>query len=602
MSADTDPQALRPLLSPPVDNASPDLEDTRPATQPPSRRRDALMRPRVYIPTLIILWQSAVLVFGWVFYGIMRNTPMPLPDGLAIAARDNPQSVTFIVTLIATLISLSNGYLKLAAKSPIFSLRHWKWTIATLACVTALGAQTAGYSTVLSPRRITRETTVTGFGVDMGNSEFITQMISDADAGRHLPMFFVIVLLISRAGGILLANLVPMTTLCGATYGAQLPANAAIASQISSPQGFQTNYTVTQQGLTADVHCEQVEAVIGCRNGISIYSSHLTFPVNDDFTGDPVGNGIFSGICVYDNHTRHEVVLVGTGNYNWIPPTICTFSSKVTRLDVRYSKLRSESSFDIPDLIELSEPWEIIGGTAAGHAPAHVIRRALTTSYDLGGSVFGDSLVSFFVTEIVQGKDRNEVLNFLLETWIKGILEFGATPVRAAYTENSTSLFGEPGTPIHEEFRYTINGTFVTETTGWHQPGRSAPVVLLAPTFVTSLSIFIILFALVRASHDTRVKGQDYFDLNDPLHVIAAASVGGIRDPFPPFDAGIDAEIAHSERVKVRLGHTEAGRLGLIEYCEDATPDTMRPPVDKIEEKSSVDEKVTIDVSMQTVE
>ncbi|KAF8649598.1 hypothetical protein AX16_005689 [Volvariella volvacea WC 439] len=645
MTTKTGSQAYSPLLSPSVDYPPLDSGKIQPRSmRARSRRRNALFQPRVYMPILVILWQSAILAWGWGFYAVTRRRAIPLPDNLAVTVQERPRTVTFIITLIATLISINTGFfysqairysvamslsrpislfslsssLKLAAKGPVLSIRHWKWSLVALVCVVALSAQTAGWTTLLTPRPIARETELSGFGVDMGNSEFITQVIVDTDNSTLAPDLWMSngpiiedsgVSAVAAAynqsatfnfngmtfyrstGGILFANLQTVPTQSGRRIEAKLPANAAIASSVRSPPGFPMNYTVTQQGFTADVHCEQrdlnedtspslrwriepqtvggrdlfiADAEIGCGGGNASTTRHIMGPVRDA-EGDMVPNAIFPGVCVYNNHTNYEIILVGRGNYDWIPPTICTISPKVTRVDVQYSQ-SPRSSSEYPDFIEVLEPWEATDMPGAGHASAYMVWRTLVFGQTLAGNTIGDSLVSFYLSETSKEQDRNQVLNFILEAWLRGVFEFGATLVRTAYTENTNNFFGNPGTPIPERFRSPVNGTFTTETIGWHHQDSDMPVVLLAPTFITSLSILIVFYTLFRYSKDTRVEGQDHFDLNNPLHIIAAAAVGNFKEPFPPFDADLSQESRHSTRVRVRLGLTEAGELGLVQH------------------------------------
>lgn len=55
--------------------------------------------------------QSTFFIGGWLFFAATGSGPMPLQDSLAELARDHAQSVTLIVTLIATILSITSGLL-----------------------------------------------------------------------------------------------------------------------------------------------------------------------------------------------------------------------------------------------------------------------------------------------------------------------------------------------------------------------------------------------------------------------------------------------------------------------------------------------------------
>lgn len=109
--------------------------------------------------------------------------------------------------------------------------------------------------------------------------------------------------------------------------------------------------------------------------------------------------------------------------------------------------------------------------------------------------------------------------------------------------------------------RFTTSGTYFTETIGWSQSTETAPIVLLGPTFMTLTSIIIVLLTLIRTSGYKPPKGAAYFDPGNILHVVAAASAGGMEDPFPTFREDVDT---YGQEILVKLGTIDDQKLGFV--------------------------------------
>jgi hypothetical protein len=99
--------------------------------------------------------------------------------------------------------------------------------------------------------------------------------------------------------------------------------------------------------------------------------------------------------------------------------------------------------------------------------------------------------------------------------------------------------------------RMATNGTFSATTVGWHQAPETAGGILIAPTFVALVSILIIVATLAAKSRNKEPDTNRYFDPSDILHIISAASAGGMQTPFPPFH---ENKVKHLENVMITLG------------------------------------------------
>jgi len=107
------------------------------------------------------------------------------------------------------------------------------------------------------------------------------------------------------------------------------------------------------------------------------------------------------------------------------------------------------------------------------------------------------------------------------------------------------------------------NGTFSATTVGWHQSPETGGGILLAPTFVSSISILIVIATLAAKGRNKEPDTNRHFDPGDILHVISAASAGGMQTRFPPFH---ENKVEYLENVMITLAPVNGGnsRPGFI--------------------------------------
>lgn len=110
--------------------------------------------------------------------------------------------------------------------------------------------------------------------------------------------------------------------------------------------------------------------------------------------------------------------------------------------------------------------------------------------------------------------------------------------------------------------RISTNGTYNVQTIGWHQSRDTAPGVLLAPTLILTLSIAIVVVTLMRTTTPGSVPIENlHFDPGKILHVIQAASSGGLNVEFPPYNVNA---VQFSDTVSVRMARMGNGKTGLV--------------------------------------
>jgi len=67
------------------------------------------LNPYYLYPVAVIVMHTLLLTLSWTFFSITINNPVPLSPRMAVKARDHIQSVTMVVTLLASFISVIAG-------------------------------------------------------------------------------------------------------------------------------------------------------------------------------------------------------------------------------------------------------------------------------------------------------------------------------------------------------------------------------------------------------------------------------------------------------------------------------------------------------------
>lgn len=91
-------------------------------------------------------------------------------------------------------------------------------------------------------------------------------------------------------------------------------------------------------------------------------------------------------------------------------------------------------------------------------------------------------------------------------------------------------------------------GMHATESRGWAAITGPTVWVLLPGTFVGLATICVVLTAVIR--HDGALPSHP-FDPSNPLHLIAVAAAGGLRNAFRGIE---EKELGEAQRTKVVLG------------------------------------------------
>ncbi|KAF8159957.1 hypothetical protein B0H34DRAFT_674230 [Crassisporium funariophilum] len=275
------------------------------------------MNPYYVTPVAVIVGQTLLIIFSWVFFGITLMQPVPLPYSTAVYVYRNYQTVTLIVTLIATALALCSVILyakairyalarSLAGSGSNASLyaittsinvsqgkpikdfiRPW-WTTLSIILALAVATQTAGYTTLLLPKQIVIPTTMLGTELDLASPAF--QNLMAANAEKVTPEYFTHVLSLAQSSGsnavsthfslpsVLNFNqfsyanatmgILPLSlehvhsNLLSATGKNVSPAmtttnkNGQTVQPKKAPPTLPVRFMLTQQGFTANISCE----------------------------------------------------------------------------------------------------------------------------------------------------------------------------------------------------------------------------------------------------------------------------------------------------------------------------------------------------------
>ena len=138
--------------------------------------------------------------------------------------------------------------------------------------------------------------------------------------------------------------------------------------------------------------------------------------------------------------------------------------------------------------------------------------------------------------------------------------------IRTMYTQNENGLYPRGSSVIPPSMRIVTNGTYSATTVGF-QATAATIGGLIAPTVTSLISILLAIFVLVTRSNE-EPEGNRYFDSSNVLHLISAASAGGMHTTtFPLFDEMKDDSCQYE---RVRLGPVNGvdGRIGFIDVNE----------------------------------
>lgn len=132
------------------------------------------------------------------------------------------------------------------------------------------------------------------------------------------------------------------------------------------------------------------------------------------------------------------------------------------------------------------------------------------------------------------------------------------------YTQNENGMYPGGSSVIPPSMRIATNGTYSATTVGFDQSTAAVIAGLIPPTVTSIISILLVVVVFVTRNLE-EPEDNRYFDPGDVLHLISAASAGGMRTTiFPPFDE-IKDDSCRNEKIKLGPVNGVDGRIGFID-------------------------------------
>ncbi|KAG1837653.1 hypothetical protein DFJ58DRAFT_815406 [Suillus subalutaceus] len=290
-------------------------------------------------------------------------------------------------------------------------------------------------------------------------------------------------------------------------------------------RGIAQNYTVTQQGVTADVSCQPIDR---SQNSFTLNSTQTQIGPNITFIASDViancsGNtnaqpyftvssqynvGIegFLPVVVCPNPNlmtsdlyKFDVFMSGLGGYSFLPTTVCEVVPYLTTVNVTYNG--GIISVDRIDASTSSPNFPLLPYIATVMAYQATTNQAMTTN------PIGNFLTAY-------GANNISVMYSELEDYWRGIAEFASTQLRSGY-----SALGVPS-----DMTRPTNGTMYIMTYGWRSKAYTYILLLVVITVIWGATVLAAGFSLIQE----KIHASDpSFDFSDPIQLAIVAYRGG---------------------------------------------------------------------------
>ncbi|KAJ7249616.1 hypothetical protein C8J57DRAFT_1239615 [Mycena rebaudengoi] len=534
-------------------------------------------------PAAVILGQLVLQGLGWGFFAAVKyRQQIILPFSSAVWVKNNTHSVTLITTLIATFLA---GFSTLPSDDPCPSIYMNQ-------CHSRLWGQV--WSTLITPVVVVVSTPLVGSEVDLASPN-VQQFLSNASgpaapclvngtagqytisgeaasglaaATSHLGHSSMLTALDqtfnSSTGGILPTHLADVNTTGWFTLDPTI-LHATTQNTSSLPlDGLSTNYSMSQQGFTADVSCTFVpQKDLHINN---VFTDTVTMWNHSDvadmttikfigWTSNCPSTGDSNSSTVYTDQQLSYVMLnacdpataapnnytlltIGGGdylhffNYSFIN---CQFTPQFTKVRAEYSAIINAHTTGIHSI-----GTPVAAGGVAGSFAVQTLGEMVFYSQGLYGNTVGDHFVSLLLSTNETDKDRALRIT---EKYYQGVAEYSGTLLRTCIS--SSMVGGVPSNMI-----IPTNGTYYTETMGWTYTSGSTRWILVPSTVIAFSTIAIVLVALYRHGGEIRDDKRP-FDPSNPMHLMAAAAAGGLTDAFRGIE---ERDIKDWEKLNVVLG------------------------------------------------
>ncbi|KAG0708734.1 hypothetical protein DFH29DRAFT_993613 [Suillus ampliporus] len=569
---------------------------------------------------LTIIGQTVVMGFAWGFTGgIFFEDVIPLPDHIVHLIVEYPTVLTLVVTLISTALSVITSMFftfavkealghRLSGPITLFKLRTaialsrptWilrqgflKLSVLTLAVYAMVTLLNTSWSTLLLPSVLQWPVPMFGTELDLGSVAFANQLSADLHANHARISAFETINVLTLISGIVavvvkgVVETSPIFTFNGAAYnrstsgvlpaieeysgasnppsgvglafsGGKVPVNSSFdwGRHESGSAGIAKNYTVTQQGVTANVMCQAIdpnkdsfivtptvaqgvfkdslsffmwEAVANCSGDVNSMTYFTTG--NESGQMDPVSDGFLPiVVCPSPSSTsfnpyNFDIFLTGLYKYDFLPTTVCEVVPYLTTVNVTYnggiiSVDQIGTSSGLTDSLNLPVSQYI--ATAVDYQ-AHSNQRMTNNTIGNFLTAYGSSDVSELYSE--------------LDDYFRGIVEFASTQLRSGYSVGN----------ISSNMTRPTSGTMYIATYGWRSRSLTFILVLVVITIIWGTTVFAAGYSIIQERYN---PCDPSFDFSNPIHLVIAASGGGPEGQLRELDI---SQAGDGEDITVRF-------------------------------------------------
>ncbi|KAG2110505.1 uncharacterized protein F5147DRAFT_126459 [Suillus discolor] len=490
----------------------------------------------------------------------------------------------------------------IALSRPTWVLRRkfLKLSLLTLVVYAMVAFLNTSWSTLLLPTLVEWPVGTFGTELDLGSAAFVNQLSTDlngivatTDQAAAFEVLNVLTLLSGIAavdiqggvetssmfsfngvsynqstGGILPAiqeysgSSAPPGSNVGLEFtGGQVPVNTSFdwghLGRDAGTQGISTNYSITQQGLTANVTCQPIdrsqntfsvtpypvpgptgsnmtfitwETVANCSGNLNSITSFTVGNANGQ--PDNATEGLLpTVVCPSPQNTtafnpyKFDIFMSGLYKYSFLPTIVCEVVPYLTTVNVTYNG----------GIISVDRISEYSGSTSSSNFPlsqfiATVMNYQATSNQAVVKNTVGDFLTAY-------GTSNVSVMYSELEDYWRGIAEFSSTQLRSGYSASG----------VPSDMARSTSGMMYIETYGWRSRSRTFILLLVVITLIWLATVLAAGYSLVQ---EKATASDPSFDFSDPVDLIIAASGGRLGPQLHDED---DEEEDHSEDVIIRF-------------------------------------------------
>ncbi|KAJ7440376.1 hypothetical protein FB451DRAFT_1191664 [Mycena latifolia] len=533
-------------------------------------------------PVAVILGQMVVQGFAWAFFATVKARGL-----FSYAIR---RSISLYLYRPMTLATLGAS-VSISTRSLVFSRRTLKWPLLSAFFLILAGIQTSGWTTLLTPVPIVISTPLVGRELDLASPIFAEMQWNDSIYAPLLGPVYCINTnpLGSMDGGHAAAKMAfginTSVIFLGETFSAStagiwpatlkeinmvtwVPATGAVPPTIAStarlPQGIASNYSVIQQGFTADVSCHFQKLTSRMTPSLHMQNDTVqTWEHQDAEDLIPVTWVQMTSNCPIVHYgTEDAVTYYGYGNES----TAYTGRDMdfVMMLDCKNEKNYNDRVHGRPESRlgpgRLRGHCQRHGDTPATPDPDGITASAamwsLGYSLDTTQGTKGNGVGDEWLTMTANPHWTDEKTLVLVENYVRGLVEYSASLFRGSCTSSLNASYAA-GLPLNMSI--ATSGTVHTASLGWTHGAGTADWVLVPGTLIAVATTLVVGVAVYR--HVGALPSHP-FDPANPLHLAAAAANGGVANVF----RGIDGK-------KMRAGEGTSVVLG---WVPDAGPALVR--------------------------